>query len=43
MARIALIKKLVHHLNVSSCIMKIIPTSVIVNTPELETWIESKY
>ena len=40
---IILIKKLVHHLSVSRCIMKIIPTSVIINTQELETWIENKY
>ena len=40
---IILIKKLVHQLSVSRCIMKIIPTSVIISTQELETWIENKY
>jgi len=40
---VILIKRLVHHLSVSRCIMKIIPTSVIISTPELETWIENKY
>ena len=37
------VRKLVHYLSVSRCIMKIIPTSVIINTQELETWIENKY
>ena len=37
------VKKLVNYLSVSRCIMKIIPTSVIISTQELETWIESKY
>ena len=41
--RIISFKNLVHHLNVSRCIMKIIPTSVIISTPELESWIENKY
>ena len=36
-------RKLVHHLSVSRCIMKIIPTSVIVSTQELEAWIENNY
>ena len=40
---IILIGRLVHHLSVSRCIMKIIPTSVIISTQELETWIENKY
>jgi hypothetical protein len=40
---IILIKRLVHHLSVSRCIMKIIPTTVIISTQELETWIENKY
>ena len=40
---ITLIKKLIHYLSVSRCIMKIIPTSVIINTQELESWIENKY
>ena len=35
--------KLVYLLSVSRCVLKIIPTSVIINTPELESWIESKY
>ena len=37
------VPKLVYLLSVSRCILKIIPTSVIINTPELETWIENKY
>ena len=41
--RIISFKNLVHYLNVSRCIMKIIPTSVIISTPELESWIENKY
>jgi hypothetical protein len=34
---------LIHLLSISRCIMKIIPTGVITNTPELENWMESKY
>ena len=41
--RVISFKNLVHYLNVSRCIMKIIPTSVIISTPELESWIENKY
>jgi len=37
------VRKLVHYLSVSRCVMKIIPTSVIISTQELETWIENKY
>ena len=37
------ISKLIHLLSVSRCILKIIPTTVINNTQELEMWIESKY
>jgi hypothetical protein len=37
------IKKLIHLLSVSRCILKIIPTNVITNTNELESWLESKY
>jgi hypothetical protein len=37
------VKKLVNYISVSRCIMKIIPTSVIISTQELETWIENKY
>ncbi len=37
------ISKLIYYLSVSRCIMKIIPTTVINNTPELETFIENKY
>ena len=40
---VILIRRLIHHLSVSRCIMKIIPTSVIISTQELETWIENKY
>jgi len=36
-------KKLIHLLSVSRCILRIIPTVVINNTAELETWIENKY
>ena len=43
LSRIILIRNLIHHLSISRMIMKIIPTSIIINTPELETWIESKY
>ena len=42
-SRVSLIKRIIHNLKVSSCIMKIIPTSIIISTPELETWIENKY
>ena len=40
---VILIQRLVHYLSVSRCIMKIIPTSVIISTQELEAWIENKY
>ena len=40
---IIIIKRLIHHLSVSRCIMKIIPTTIIISTPELEAWIENKY
>ena len=43
LSRCILIRNLIHHLTISRMIMKIIPTSVIISTPELETWIESKY
>ena len=43
LSRIFLIRNLIHNLSISRMIMKIIPTSIIINTPELETWIESKY
>ena len=36
-------KNLVHYLSVSRCVMKIIPTTVIIATQELEAWIENKY
>ena len=35
--------QLVHYLSISRCIMKIIPTSVIIATQDLETWIENKF
>ena len=35
------IPKLVYLLTVSRCVLKIIPTSIIINTPELEDWIEN--
>ena len=37
------IPRLVHFLSVSRSVMKIIPTSIIMITPELENWIENKY
>ena len=37
------VPKLVYLLNVSRCILRIIPTSVIMNSPEFEAWIENKY
>jgi hypothetical protein len=37
------IHKLIHLLSVSRCILRILPTIVISNTAELETWIENKY
>ena len=37
------VRKLIYLLSVSRCILKIIPTSVINTTQELESWIESKY
>ena len=41
--RLIVIKKILHYLSVSRCIMKIIPTYAIISTPELELWIENKY
>ena len=40
---IILINQLIHYLSVSRCVMKIIPTSVIISTQDLENWIENKY
>ena len=40
---ILFIRKLIHLLSVSRCILKIIPTIVINNTTELESWIENRY
>jgi hypothetical protein len=40
---IIFIKKLIHLLSVSRCILKILPTNVIINTNEIESWLESKY
>jgi hypothetical protein len=37
------IQRLIHLLSVSRFILRIIPTTVITNTNELESWIESKY
>ena len=37
------IPRLVHFLSVSRSVMKVIPTSMIMHTPELENWIENKY
>ena len=37
------IRRLIHLLSVSRCVIRIIPTTVIINTQELESWIESKY
>ena len=36
------IPRLIHFLSVSRSVMKIIPTSIIMITPELENWIENK-
>ena len=36
------IERLIHFLSVSRSVMKIIPTSIIMITPELENWIENK-
>ena len=41
--RLITINKLIHYLRVSRYIMKIIPTSTIISTQELEAWIENKY
>ena len=41
--RIIVIKKLIYYLTISRCVIRIIPTSVILSTPELEGWIENKY
>ena len=43
LSRLFLINQLIHNLSVSRCIIKIIPTSIIINTQELEAWIENKY
>ena len=40
---VILTPKLVHLMNISRGVIKIIPTSVIMNTPELQTLIGSKY
>ena len=40
---IIFVNQLVHYLSISRQIMKIIPTSVIIATQDLETWIENKY
>ena len=37
------VKTLVHLLSVSRCVFRIIPTTVIGNTPDLVTWIENIY
>lgn len=37
------VPNLVYLLNVSRCVLKIIPTSVIIHSPDLESWIENKY
>jgi hypothetical protein len=37
------VPKLVYLITVSRCVLKIIPTSIIMSTPDLETWIENKY
>ena len=40
---VILTPKLVHLMNISRGVIKIIPTSVIMNTPELQTLIGNKY
>ena len=37
------VKRLIHLISISRFILKIIPTIVINNTPELEQWNENKY
>ena len=43
LSRIFLLRNLIHNLSISRMIIKIIPTSIIIGTPDLETWIEGKY
>ena len=40
---IIFVNQLIHYLSISRCIVTIIPTSVIIATQDLETWIENKY
>ena len=37
------IKKLIEYISISRCVLKIIPTSVIINSYELEEWMGNKY
>jgi PAS domain S-box-containing protein len=37
------ISKLIEYISISRCILKIIPTNVIINSYELEEWLENKY
>lgn len=37
------IPRLMHFINVTRSVIKIIPTSIIMVTQDLEKWIESKY
>jgi len=37
------IKTLIHMLSISRCVLRVIPTNVIFDTPKLEAWIESKF
>ena len=40
---IFVVDRLIHLISMSRCILKIIPTIVINNTPDLQNWIENKY
>ena len=40
---IFVVDRLIHLISISRCILKIIPTIVINNTPDLQNWIENKY
>jgi len=37
------IKTLIHMLSISRCVLRVIPTNVIFDTPKLEAWIETKF
>jgi len=37
------VKSLIHMLSISRCVLRVIPTNVIYDTPKLEAWIENKF